>query len=440
MFCPKCGTNVSDDFKFCFNCGFDLSVLQNSTQSTAKQPLNNNEKNKSKAQSSNELPSEIKIFDGSQEEYERLYYKYVYDEADFEKGILLDEYVGENYPDKTYSLNYYLGINTLWLGIAKTAEEEGVENTILSLVDEEDKETNPISEYANLAGFLATDMYFYNTMGQRRYKSQKFFYEWSKDFDQYNELNDELSNADDGTRKTLERKIKMIEDKYGGNIGMEYMVLKYISLMEADKIQADIGAIAARYSGWIDETYTRFLDNAIRMHNIGALHNMYPTVEQKNKFRKIVENKILDKTRLLYSKIGLLIRKADECTRLANNVMELNKKTSGEEVLKKGALSLGLAIVSGPLGILNGIREGYNFFEADSKLQELRNKLWDTYGSLLDEWTSLTEDFVGACGEINTIMQDELAVNYLCPAINSIVDVIKKNNMELHPLGEYFKK
>lgn len=438
MFCPKCGTNVNDDFKFCFNCGFDLSVLQKPMQVVAEQSLNNNGIIESETQTSNELPSEIKIFDGSEAEYERLYYKYVYDEADFEKGILLDEYVEENYPDKVYTLNYYLGINTYWLGIAKIAEKEGVENTIVSLAGEE---TVQLSEYANLAGFLATDMYLYNVMGKRRYESQKFFYEWNKDFDQYNELNDKLSNTDDSdTRKVLERKIKIIKDKYNGNIGIEYMLSRYVSLVESDKIQSDIGAYAVRYSGWIDETYTRFLDNAIRLHNIDALNNMYPTVEQKNKFRKIVENKILDKTRFLYSKIGLLIRKTDECNRLINNITELTKKTSGEEILKKGALSLGLAIVSGPAAVLNGIREGYNYFEADSKLQEARNKLWDTYVSLSEEWTALIEDFTSACYDINTIMQDELAVNYLCPAINNIVDVIKKNDMELYPLGEYLKK
>ena len=109
-------------------------------------------------------------------------------------------------------------------------------------------------------------------------------------------------------------------------------------------------------------------------------------------------------------------------------------------MLIKGAISFGLGLALGPLGIANGIREGYNYYKADSKLQDLRNKLGDTFVSLGEEWDSFTEDFVGACDDIDTIMQDELAVNYLFPAINSIVDVIKKNNMELHPLGEYFKK
>lgn len=438
MFCPKCGVNVNDDFKFCFNCGFDLSVLQRAVETNFAQSMNNY--NDTGCENINSFSSELKRFDGSQEAYEKLYYKYVYDENDFDKVLLLDDVVDKNYSDKSYPLNWYLGISADWMQKAKSLENKGFENVLVEFVSIKG-DIKQLSDYVTLAGHLTAIIYFYNVIGKKRYDSQKFWYEWCQDTNALNNLNEQLNNTNDSNAKTyLEEKIKKIEEKYCGNVGIEYIVRQHLDLMDLERTQADISTYAAKYSNWIDETYVTFLNNAIRMHKLNSLNNMYPTVEQKNKFRKIVEDKFLEKIRFVYSKLGLLVRKGDECIRLAENVIELNKKTSGEEILKKGALSLGLAIVSGPLGVLNGIREGYNYFEADSKLQELKNKLWDAYTSWIDEGDSLTEDFVTACNDIDSIMQEDLAMNYLYPALNNVVETIKNNNMELYPWSEYFKK
>ncbi|WP_293729513.1 zinc ribbon domain-containing protein [uncultured Phascolarctobacterium sp.] len=436
MFCPKCGVNVNDNFKFCFNCGFDLSVLQRTVEINTEQIVDN----KIECKEFDNLPSEIKIFDGSQNEYERLYYKYIYSETDFVKAVYLENFVAENYSDKTYRLDHYLGIRANWMQRAKSIEDQGFENTLISLVNNQG-DAQQLSDYVTVIGHLTSIMYFYNVIGKRWYESQKFFYDWVNDIDRYNKLHDRLNNVStSNAKKIIENRIKNIENKYGGHIETEYMVHQYVDLMDLERTQADISMYAAKYSSWIDEAYTVFLNNAIKIHKLDSLNNMYPTTEQKNKFRKIIEDKFLEKIRFIYSKLGLLVRKGDECIRLADNVMELSKKTSGEEILKKGALSLGLAIVSGPIAVLNGIREGYNYFEADSKLQELRIKLWDLHISLFNEGHNLIQDFVTACNDIDSIMQEDLAMNYLYPALNNVVETIKNNNMELYPWSEYFKK
>lgn len=88
---------------------------------------------------------------------------------------------------------------------------------------------------------------------------------------------------------------------------------------------------------------------------------------------------------------------------------------------------------------MNGIREGYNAYEAGSKATELQSKLENDFDSYLDEVRQLHEDMCECCDKLRESMKANVTDKYLVAAINDIFKKLQDNGVELLPLNRYLE-
>lgn len=447
MFCPKCGNSVTEEFNFCFNCGFNLSSLKNinDTQSqdldnTTDSSIRNNTTSHNIQHSTSNLntPKEINInnyfksiFTGSQESYEALICKFLYQDKNFEKASDFESFIEDNYPNNNFYCKYS-PFTAIWLlDIGLEANNNGILKAITNSVDKEELEDIGISK--TISTFLIA-CFWYNVFGTKDFNVNLFLYEWNKNIDKYNSLYDQNNKS---YSEHLQSKMNEIKSLYNNDISTENFRKLYIEKIDLKHIMPHINKYASQNATIVTDTYCKILDNAIKYHHANYLKNMYPTTEQKNKVANLIENEILNQFRKASNNLHIVIQKGDECLRLINNINDLKDKSSDSSLLKKGALTLGLTLISGPLGLMNAAREGYNLFEANDKVNKLRETLDTEFSNYIDEYSSYLDDNFKCLDTLKHSLNENILDKYLQPAINQIFSNLKNNNAVILPLRDY---
>lgn len=435
MFCPKCGTNVDDSYAFCFKCGFDFSTINNSKEIQK----DNNDRISEKNESSDSKDNNMLAFDnfyGTQDQFDKIYYDLCYVKRDYQKLFSFEEYVGGKYSGHVYEYNYGCGVNTNYLVISSYSKEHG----ILKCICDDAINDGTVQTLADNLAFCLSINYFMDLFGWRIYNFFEFCYKYELDWDEYSKLQERYDEAStDNLKNRLKSKMEILEKNYGDAWGFEGSVIKRMNLLDLNHIQPQVTKLAEQYSNTLSELYIIILNNAIKYHNIDYLQELYPTELQKQQIAKVIENEIIDKFRNCTRNLYLTLQKENECRRICDNINEMSERLSGASLLKKGALTIGLAVLSGTLGIANGIREGYNLYETDSKITELRNQLDVNYGLYMDEIQKLDEDIRECCDKLREGLKTNITDKYLVSAINDIFKKLQAQGVQLLPLNKYLK-
>lgn len=436
MFCPKCGTNVDDSYAFCFKCGFDFSKL-NQSEDSSQQNYNKTttENGHSHDQYSGML--EFDSFDGSQEQFDENYYDLCYVQRDYQKLLDFEEYVRVKYPNTTYEYNFSCGINTILLLLSSYTKE----NDFLKCVSVDDLNDGTVQTLADNLAFCLSTNYFMDLFGWRAYDFFSFSFKYNLAWEQYLKLQEDYEKEENVDRKnSIKWEMETIPRKFGRTTwAYEGSIIKKVNLLDLSHIQPQLTKLAEQYSNALSDLYIVILDNAIKIHNATYLQGLYPTIFQKQQIAKVIENEINDKFRNSTRNLYVVLQKEKECCDICNKINELSKNLSASSTAKKVAITLGLGLISGPLGLMNGIREGYNAYEAGSKATELQSKLENDFDSYLDEVGQLHEDMCECCDKLRESMKANVTDKYLVAAINDIFKKLQDNGVELLPLNRYLE-
>ncbi|WP_443686961.1 zinc ribbon domain-containing protein [Phascolarctobacterium succinatutens] len=433
MFCPKCGTNVDDSYAFCFKCGFDFSKL-NQSEDSSQQNYNKTttENGHSHDQYSGML--EFDSFDGSQEQFDENYYDLCYVQRDYQKLLDFEEYVRVKYPNTTYEYNFSCGINTILLLLSSYTKE----NDFLKCVSVDDLNDGTVQTLADNLAFCLSTNYFMDLFGWRAYDFFSFSFKYNLAWEQYLKLQEDYEKEENVDRKnSIKWEMETIPRKFGRTTwAYEGSIIKKVNLLDLSHIQPQLTKLAEQYSNALSDLYIVILDNAIKIHNATYLQGLYPTIFQKQQIAKVIENEINDKFRNSTRNLYVVLQKEKD---ICNKINELSKNLSASSTAKKVAITLGLGLISGPLGLMNGIREGYNAYEAGSKATELQSKLENDFDSYLDEVRQLHEDMCECCDKLRESMKANVTDKYLVAAINDIFKKLQDNGVELLPLNRYLE-
>ena len=434
MFCPKCGTDVGN-YAFCFKCGFDFSTLNLLEQTIEPNDMSEVDKIEANNIQCND-DFEFSFFDGSQEQFNEIYYNLCYVEKDYRKLLEFEGYVSENHSACDYENNYGCGIPTAYLLISSYTQESG----FLKCISDDGWNDGSIQNLADNLAFCLSINYFMDLFGWHIYDFLSFSYKLNSDWDRFAQLQEEYDRENNDNKKnSLRSRMKEIENNYGEAWYWEESIIAKIDLLDLNHIQPQLTRLAVKYSNVLSDLYIVILNNAIKVHNADYLQGLYPTDLQKQQIAKIIENEIIDQFRNGIRNLYVTLQKENECRRLCANINELSKTLSETSLLKKGALTLGLALLSGPLGIINGVREGYNLCETDSKITELREQLQVNFGEYLDEVQKIGDDVIESCDRLKERMKTNVTDKYLVIALNNIFQKLQDKGVEVLPLCKYLE-
>lgn len=436
MFCPKCGTNVDDSYAFCFKCGFDFSKL-NQSEDSSQQNYNKTTTESEDSDNQYSCMLEFDSFDGSQEQFDEIYYDLCYIKRDYLKLLNFEGYVSTKHPNTVYESKFSCMINILFLLISSYTKEEG----FLKCVSEDELNDGTVQLLAdNLALGLSIN-YFMDLFGWRVYNFFDFWFKRQLALEQYLKLQEAYDKEENYDRKeSIKSEMDLIPKKFGKTEwSYEGCIVKELDLLDLNHIQSQVTKLAEQYSNELSNLYIVILNNAIKIHNADYLQGLYPTDLQKLKVAKIIENEIIGtfakSTRNLY----VVLQKERECREISANINKMSEKFSDSSLLTKGLTTAALAFFSGPIGIINGLREGYNLYDADNKITELKNKLETEFGSCYDELGQLHEDMCECCDKLRESMKANVTDKYLVAAINDIFKKLQDNGVEVLPLNRYLE-
>lgn len=501
MFCPKCGTNVDDSYAFCFRCGFDFSKL-NQSEDTSKQNcaqsatesenssmlefdyfdgtqeqfdkiyydlcyvLRNYQKLKEFEEyikikypntvyeykpfcgenttteingtyDQNNSRVEFDYFKGSQEQFDEIYYDLCYVKRDFEKLLAFEEYASAKFPKTDYEYNFSCGINTKFLLISSYTKE----HDFLKCVSDDDLNDGTVQTLTDNFAFCLSVNYFMNLFGWRIYNFFGFIFKYNLAWEKYLKLQDAYDKEENDDRKnSIKWEMETIPRKFGRTTwSYEGSIVKKFELLDLNRIQSQGTKLAEQYSNELSRLYIVILNNAIRIHKADYLRELYPTDLQKQKIAKIIENEISDKFRNSTRNLYVVMQKERECREICANINKMSEKFSDSSLLTKGLTTAALTFFSGPLGIINGLREGYNLYEADNKVTELKNKLENEFDSCYDELVQLHNDMCECSDKLGESMKTNITDKYLVNAINDIFKKLQDNGVVLLPLNKYLE-
>ena len=249
-----------------------------------------------------------------------------------------------------------------------------------------------------------------------------------------------VKEGNDNKIDSTKSKMEAISKEFGeATWSYEGSVIKKIDLLDSNHIQPQLTKLAEQYGGTLSDLYVVVLNNAIKIHNADYLQVLYPTALQKQQIAKVIENEIICAFGKSTRNLNLVLIKENECRGIYNSIQNLSEKLSDSSLLTKGAMTIGLALLSGPLGIANGIREGYNLYQADSQITEFRNKLENHFKLYLNEVTRLQDDMFECGDKLGESIKTNVTDKYFVSAINDIFKKLQDNGVELLPLNRYLE-
>lgn len=466
MFCPKCGKNVPEEFNFCFNCGFDLTALKGKATETNEQavfsnaePLatkSNGEERVKKKEYSDLKTSEVSttrnvtyLFPDLPKDFDlfkQQYLEALYCNQDFNQAQLMaDEYIAKFGEKESFKeLPYYN--NTLrFIFAEKVAETKNLVQALHEEVTEgwinEDFKTD-FDEFIELSSLVVNDGYWVSSFFRRYFNVLAKQYEINLFFHEYDQLNEQIAanNDSNSNNDSYYKQIADLEatfkERYDCDIRNDAFYSKTSEAFDLDHIQIDLNDNLDIYSYYISEIYKWILGNAIRLHNADYLQALYPTREQENQYAGMVQNKFRSSWSVFTPKIPMVSKANVKMVNIQGQIDKLRKTFDSDSLLKDGALTFGLAFLSGPMGIANALRQGYNYYQSDEKMVELNKQLGQEYDNFCQELDALSNAACDAAGRSQEGI-DELTKKYLVPAISNIFITLKKHGETLQPFGYY---
>ena len=456
MFCPKCGTNVDDSFNFCFKCGFDFSIMKQMAGTTEQASATTVSKQVQQVVNSQNVINDncgdekedcgerrnckynFEAFNGTQERYESMYNNLCYEQKEYEQLYYFVSYVNDTYQDNEFKSDYalYTPPGMFWLG--KMVYDSNIVEALCDYGYEEKCQT--LLELIDDANALVNFAFWYGLIGKRDYAFSEYLYIRDKDYMKYDSLKQSLEQvSNDYQRKSIENELKIYEDKYD-KWSYETHILKCLKIIDVEHILIDIEEYAGKNSTYVSDLYSVILDNAIEWHDADYLKGKYPTKQESAQIASLVRNGIVNSYRKATNNIPMVIQRMNECKRLANMINDLEDKVSDSSLLKKGALTVGLTLISGPLGILNGIREGYNAYEASEKIDKLREELKAAADEFFDEYDKLLVKCWDANKEVGDLLDEHIGKQRFLPALKFVFEQLNNNKVKIRSLEKYLEQ
>lgn len=460
MFCPKCGTNVPDQFNFCFKCGFDLSAIRSSMNDSAPTEqstvIKKDEANKTNVPCDNiEKAKDIGKYNNfpdlndSLDDLTEKYMNIIYIEHDFAKAIsLTSEYVQKyGNEEAVQKLDYYDDLYGYLFGNSVLASQNFLDSykQFLTLGWTDEDFSEDFNDIITLATTCVADGYWKNCFGMRHFFVVSKQYEMNQYFDKITELRNEAAtatrnNAPETLIHDIAQKCINYEDSFKNKYGLEMKYETFAKLTsdvcDLEHIQIDLNAYLEVYSYYISDIYKWILGNAIKLHNAEYLRKLYPTKEQENQYAGMVQNKLRSGWGLFNSKLTLASRNKDKINSLYNQITKMSESLNVSSIGKDVALTTLFGIISGPMGIANAVRKGVDYYQTDKKIDEARKELPQVYDAYCKEIDNLSDASFEAYKKTYEGIE-ELNKKYLRPALTNIFLTLKKNGEQIKPLSFY---
>ena len=382
-------------------------------------------------------PEAIDNFDGSNKMYGAKQTRYLYQDNDLKKAYDFEEYVCNKYPDKEFcNEDYGLALNIRFFYHGYQTQQLGLIPYMKMTVDESDT----LEYYCESIAGIVVAAYLCDIFAVANYQMLHFVYDYNMDCEQMSKLVERFDGASERDQRKIERKINALQKKYHERLGdIAYYVQSIIDISDVDHIVSNINEHAGKYAGYMDEIYTHVLDNAIRIHNATYLQNMYPTEAQKQSFRGQIQKEMINKMRSGLSNLNSYNKHAATCLNMCSKMYELQAANSEDNFWSKGALSLALGFISGPMGIGYAMKEGYKAHNREEEYERIGEMLNEELEKLVDEYSRLTMDLCTSAEALIASLTNHVSKKYLYAALNSIFKKLQAQGVQLRPVYEYFK-
>lgn len=387
-------------------------------------------------------PEKVEDFNGTNEMYAAKMNRYLYEDRDWYKAYKFEAFLLEKYPGRRFENESSMCILAWVLYNGYQVSQLGLVQHIRILGSEpcEDNEPFDLNDVLKYIAALVSMGVVVDTFGLANYHVCQFVYQYMNDLERLEELSNKYEDADYDDAIKLEREIDEITNFYNGWIGFyPYYVQRVIELADIDHLSNNIQQSAEKLCGFMDEVYTHVLNNAIRLHNAVYLKSLYPTESQKRNVRSYIQQEILNTMNSGVRNIEPYNRYANQCLKICSRMYELNDQNASGSIMAKGALSLAMGFISGPLGIATGVREGYNVYSREMDLDRLENLLEEVFKKMLEEYVVLCDSLNKSADCLEENLIQKICSTYLFAAINDIFNKIKHNGGRLYKLEEYFK-
>ena len=382
-------------------------------------------------------PKDVDKFDGTNKMYIAKQNRYLYEENDLKKALEFEEYVSSKYPNKEFCNDEYgigICIDSFYHGYQ--IQQLGLTSYMHSLFKEDDS----IESYCeNIASFVVAS-YLCDIYAVANYKMVHFMYNFNVDCEKMNKLVESFDNASEKEQRKIENRIKNLQRKYHNKLGeLAYFVQSTIDIADVDHIVNNINEYSHKHCGYMDEIYTHVLNNAIRIHNASFLQNMYPTESQKQSFRNQIQKEMINKMRGGLSNLNSYNKQAATCLNLCSRMYELQSANSEENFWSKGALSLALGFISGPMGIGYAMKEGYKAYNREEDYQRIGNMLNEEAQKLSEEYNRLIIALWNSGQDLTRSLTNHISKKYMYVALSNIFKKLQAQGIQLRPIYEYFK-